>query len=134
MHQSIARAWDFCAAGLSALCILHCLGLPLLVVALPVLTLSVDDHLLHIVLVSLAAPITARVVWHAVTSGGETLFVATASIGLALMVVALAAESLETPLTVVGGGLLGMAHISRWLRQRKLVVEDSVLDDDAERR
>ena len=134
MQRTIAQAWDFCAVGLSALCSLHCLGLPLLVAALPLLALSVDDHLLHIVLVTLAAPITLRVVWHAVTSGGETLFAATATTGLALLVIALGAESLETPLTVVGGGLLGTAHVVRWLRHRKPSVDSSVLDDNAERR
>ena len=120
---------DLCAAGLSSLCILHCLAVPVLAGALPVVSHVGDSHLIHIGLLMLAAPVTLWVVWRVV--GSETrhrTFLAFALGGLGLMIAAVAIHELhawETPLTVVGGVLLGGAHLWRWFNLRTVAASDS---------
>jgi len=112
---------DLCAAGLSTLCLVHCLALPLLVSLLPLAAQSVESHLLHRILAAVAVPVSVRVMWKALPVGGYGLFVATASTGLALLLVGAFVEALsayEEPITVTGAVLLGSAHLWHWTRQR----------------
>ena len=118
-RKKAGRVWDLCATGLSAACILHCLGLPLLVTLLPVVSQLGDSHLVHVVLVMLAVPVTLWVIWGEGVTGDGGLFAAIALAGLALMVAAVTASALEdfeVALTLIGGSLLGGAHIWRWFR------------------
>ena len=126
-RRRAARGWDVYATTLSAACIIHCLGLPLLAAFLPVFAQSFDDHLLHVVLVALAAPVTLWVIWSEDLAERGALFVTVALSGLALMVIAVAVEPLEqyeVPLTVSGGSLLASAHIWRWFHHRGVIEED----------
>ena len=112
---------DLCAAGLSTLCLIHCLALPLLVSLLPLAAQSFDSHILHQILALAAVPVSARVMWKALPAGGHGLFVATATTGLALLLTAAfveATSAYEEPITVAGGLLLGSAHLWHWVRQR----------------
>ena len=112
---------DLCAAGLSTLCLIHCLALPLVASLLPLAAQPVESHLLHQVLVVLAVPVSLRVVWKALPGGGNGLFIGVASMGLALLLTAAfveAASAYEEPITVAGGVLLGSAHLWHWVRQR----------------
>ena len=112
---------DLCAAGLSTLCLIHCLALPLLVSLLPLAAQSFDSHILHQILAVAAVPVSARVMWKALPVGGNGLFIAAATTGLALLLLAAfveATSAYEQPITVAGGVLLGSAHLWHWVRQR----------------
>lgn len=103
------------------MCLLHCLALPLLVAFLPLAAQAADSELVHRILVVAAAPVSLRVIWKTLPVDGNGLFIGTALSGLGLLVVGAFVEAVsayEQPITVVGGLLLGSAHIWNWLRQR----------------
>ena len=88
---------------------------------MPVVAQPVESHLLHRILALAAVPVSLRVVWKALPAGGNGLFVGTALIGLALLLLAAFVEAVSTyeePITVTGGVLLGSAHLWHWARQR----------------
>ena len=102
----------------------HCLGFPLVTALLPVASLAGDSHFIHIVMVLLAAPATLWVVQREYAADGSRLFVATALLGLGLMLAAVtihALERFEVVLTLTGGSLLAAAHIWRWFKHERKV-------------
>jgi len=126
-HRRAARGWDLYATGLSAACILHCLGLPLVAAFLPVVSQTIDNHLLHVVLVAFAVPATLRVVWGEGLAKVTGLFAGVALTGLTLMVAAVTiapSEQFEVALTLTGGTMLGSAHIWRWFNHRVAIEDD----------
>ncbi len=112
------RAWDLCAAGLSSLCLLHCLLLPFAVALLPTVAQFSEHHLVHVVLVMLAAPVTFWVVWSVLSSGeGGGLFSTVALTGIGLLFAAVLIpplEEYELGITLAGSLLVGGAHLQRW--------------------
>ena len=50
---------DITSMGLSVLCLIHCLALPLIIVALPALSGLSDQDWVHKVLISIAVPLSA---------------------------------------------------------------------------
>lgn len=120
-HDARTAGLDLCAAGLSTLCLIHCLALPLLVSLLPLAAQSFDSHFLHQILALAAVPVSARVMWKALPVDGNRLFIAAATTGLGLLLLAAfveATSAYEQPITVAGGVLLGTAHLWHWVRQR----------------
>lgn len=110
---------DLYAAGLSALCLLHCLALPLLVTIMPLAALAAENELVHQILVIAAVPVSLRVIWRTLATRGNRLFVGAALGGLGLLLLAAFGEAVsayEEPITVVGGLLLGSAHLWHWRR------------------
>lgn len=102
------------------MCMLHCLGLPLLLASLPMIGQLGDDHFIHVALLLVTAPITLWVVWRADVGGKGKWFISMALVGLATMIVAVSVEPLhdyEVPLTLAGGSLLGGAHLWRWFQR-----------------
>ena len=78
MANSVRRTpgppgWICVPAGLSTLCLIHCLALPLLVSLLPLAAQSFDSHFLHQILALAAVPVSARVMWKALPVGGNVL-------------------------------------------------------------
>ena len=121
MKPAVARALDLSAVGLSALCLAHCLALPALALTLPLLGFWAHAEWVHVVFVSLAAPIAmlALIDWSNGRPASWRLAVL-AMLGLGLMLAgALEAPraSWERPLTVAGGLLLASAHIANWRRR-----------------
>ena len=110
------RHWDISAASLSTLCILHCLAVPLLVTVMPVLVVVSEAQWLHLMFVCMAVPISLWVIRTAWLRHESNLFVVVAILALSMMVSAItfAPPALEDSLTVVGAGMLGMAHLWRW--------------------
>ena len=111
---------DLYAAGLSTLCVLHCVALPVLVALLPTVAQAADNELVHRLLVVAAVPVSLRVVWKTRPLSGNRLFVSAALVGLGLLLLAAFMEALapyEEPTTVAGGVLLGSAHIWHWMRR-----------------
>ena len=91
---------DLYAAGLSALCLLHCLALPLLVTIVPLAAQTAESELVHRLLVLATVPVSLRVVWKTSAVHRNWLFVGSVSAGLALLL------------------LLCSAHLWNWARQR----------------
>ncbi|MGO1070461.1 MerC domain-containing protein [Lysobacter sp. CA199] len=110
--------FDLSAIGLSGLCFLHCLAVPLLAALLPGLSAWTHAEWLHTAFVMFAAPITALALYSAHRSrslrGG---IVVLAAIGLTCLVVGATrvfGDQVELPLTVAGSVLLASAHIGNW--------------------
>lgn len=116
MGVSMSRL-DAAALSLSSLCLVHCLALPLMVAALPLLGVLSEAEWVHQILVMLAVP--AAIVAIATTRHAQPRFVfgALALSGCALLVAGAFVDALhdhETLLTVLGALLLACAHIYRW--------------------
>ena len=112
---------DLYAAGLSTLCLIHCLALPFLATLLPLAALFAENELVHQVLVLLAAPASLWVIRKVWSTKGSGLFIGAALIGLGLLLLGAfvgAVAAYEEPITVAGAILLGSAHLWRWLRYR----------------
>lgn len=121
MKPAFAKALDLSAVGLSALCLVHCLALPAMALALPLLASWARAEWVHVVFVSLAAPIAllALVDWSTGRPASWRLL-GLAGTGLALMLAGaleLPQAAWERPLTVAGGLLLASAHIANWRRR-----------------
>ncbi|MEM7707243.1 MAG: MerC domain-containing protein [Pseudomonadota bacterium] len=116
------RSLDLCAAGLSLLCLLHCVALPFLAVLLPATAVLAEAEWVHRVLVFMAAPISFFVLSRTTAEQGRALFAVLALTGLALLFSGAFVEALEAHeqwITVVGASLVGGAHLNHWFRQRR---------------
>ena len=115
-----AARLDLCAVGLSTLCVLHCVALPVLVALMPAIAQAAESELVHRVLVIFAVPVSLRVIWTTRPVSGNRLFLSAASLGLGLLLLAAFFEAVsryEEPVTIAGGVLLGSAHLWHWLRR-----------------
>ncbi len=115
------RRLDLLAIGLSTLCLIHCLALPVLASALPFAAHFSENELVHKLLVLMAAPVSLIVVRTARSAGGSGLFVVAALAGLGLLFLGAFVSALsayEELITVAGAILLASAHLWRWLRHR----------------
>ena len=112
---------DLYAAGLSALCLLHCLALPLLVTIVPLVAQTAESELVHQLLVIATIPVSLRVIWKRSAMHRNRLFAVAVLGGLGLLLLAAFVEAVsafEEPITVAGGVLLCSAHLWHWARQR----------------
>ncbi len=110
---------DASAVGLSTACLAHCLALPMLGVALPVLGVLGEQEWLHKSFVLLALPITGFAIWRSLRADRFWGFAVTALAGLALLLAGAFVERWEmheTMLTVIGALVLAAAHLWRWRR------------------
>ena len=113
---------DLCAVGICALCLIHCIGLPLITILLPVAGLLSGDELVHRLLILLGAPVSIWLIYKASITKRHLSFIIMASTGLGLLVIAAFVElvsEFEAPLTVLGASVLGFSHLQRWLRSRR---------------
>jgi hypothetical protein len=117
------RLFDLSAIGLSGLCLVHCLALPLVAAVLPMFGPWARAEWVHGVFVAIAAPLSAGALW--LNSRGERrpagLYVA-ALAGLALLAlgaVGWPSPALETPITVTGSLSLVGAHLWNWRRRHR---------------
>jgi hypothetical protein len=108
---------DKLAVGLSVLCLVHCLALPVALLLMPGLGSLVvgTESPFHWVLLGLALPVSGYALWHGYRHHGRRLVLVLGMLGLALMFVAVShvvSARLETSLTVVGVLMLLCAHLS----------------------
>lgn len=119
MRQS--GSWlDWAAVSASGLCLLHCLALPLLLVALPSLGGAFAGSATHWILLAFALPVSLWVLTRDPWPEG-LVPLALGVAGLTLMTFGVAFyEGLATErvLTVAGVSLVAAAHIVRWRRRR----------------
>ncbi len=108
---------DSMAIGLSALCILHCLALPLLMVWAPAFTVLAEQEWVHQLMVCLALLASMWAVFKSGRGRFAAIFTMLVSIGLVALVAGAFIEPLhdhETALTVFGAILISFSHIFRW--------------------
>lgn len=114
-------AWlDGAAIGASALCLVHCLGLPLVAIATPALAawLGAEEQV-HAALLLLAAPLALLALGRGWRAHHAPLPPLLGLSGLLLMASALAWHDLDQPLTVAGVTLLAGAHLLNWRLHRR---------------
>ncbi|MET0337563.1 MAG: MerC domain-containing protein [Caulobacter sp.] len=110
---SPARALDVSAIGLSGLCLIHCLVLPAVAVALPFLGAWTQAEWVHLLFVALAAPISVIALFRRAAERPPTPLLVLAASGLALLALGalgLPSHAVETQLSVAGGLILAAAH------------------------
>ena len=108
--------------GLSALCVIHCLALPFLVAALPILT-PFTGSWVHAALVLTAAPVSiwairASHVWRKWQISGPIVF------GLSLLAAAAfipALAEIEVAMSVIGALFIAFGHAYNYLYHRRPV-------------
>ena len=114
--------------GISIICLVHCLALPLVVTLAPLLAagFSLDDHsLLHWLMLGLAVPLSALGLWLGMRRHGDWRLIVLGAVGIALMFVGvshLLGDGLEAPLTLLGVSLVLCTHLLNWRLSRRLHV------------
>ena len=112
---------DGAAIGASLLCLIHCIGLPILFALLPALA-SIglpSSEWLHLLLLLTAIPVSALALVGGWRAHGRVVPMLLGALGLAGLAAGLAFDSVpgaETALTVAGSLALAMAHIGNWRR------------------
>lgn len=110
------------AIGATIACLIHCLALPLMIAALPVLSslLPIPEHF-HLIALGLAIPATAG----ALLAGyrrhrlAAPLIAGTAGLTLlALGALHWGETPFETPVTVIGSIAIAAAHLANWRFRR----------------
>ncbi|MEP6091667.1 MAG: MerC domain-containing protein [Erythrobacter sp.] len=111
---------DRAATALSALCIVHCLALPVMAGFMPFLSVVADAQWLHWLFAGLAAIISISVPFRDALARTPS-FVIPVGLGIGFLIAGLFAETIgasETILTVIGGLLVAFAHIRRMVVHR----------------
>lgn len=115
MPSSATSLFDRLAIASSALCLVHCLALPLIVAALPSLTLALAvPESIHIFALALAIPVSGIGLVQGYRRHGRRLPLGVALLGILLLTLGVTLPdrvSVETGLTVTGGLLLAYAHL-----------------------
>ncbi len=113
-----ASLGDRCAIGLSGLCLVHCLGLPMALSLAPAAFVWGEAEWVHGVLFLLALPVS---LWTLAGSSDRSWpLLGLAGLGLALLAAGAAgfpSHDMETPVTVTGALLLAAAHGLNWRRR-----------------
>lgn len=109
---------DRLAAGASFACLVHCVGLPLIVAALPALAsfLSLPESL-HLWVLAFAIPTASVALASGVASHADRRPLIFGLAGIATLTAAASLPegmAMETPATVLGSLILAIAHIWNW--------------------
>lgn len=112
------RIWDGAAIGASALCLIHCLALPVLIALLPALAdlLAVPESF-HLAALAFAVPASAVALGTGYRRHGMLLPAAIGVMGLGLLgwgALGGHAVATETGLSVLGSILLAAGHVWNW--------------------
>lgn len=110
------RLGDLAAIGLSGLCMVHCLALPLAAALLPMAGVWAEAEWVHWAFAITATPIS---LW-TLTRGPRRSPLVLAVAGLAMLFSGAAgfpSHALETPITIVGSLILAAAHALNWGRR-----------------
>ncbi|MEG3090399.1 MerC domain-containing protein [Sphingomonas sp. PB1R3] len=105
---------DGLAISASALCLLHCLALPVAIAFLPALSTWLNvGELFHVLMLAIAIPLSGLTLILGWRRHGSVAPVVIGTVGLALLVAGLGFEGRTsgTVLTVAGGLVLALAHV-----------------------
>lgn len=114
-------SFDMAAMGLSGLCVIHCLALPLLAASLPLLGAWAEAEWVHWAFVAMAAPVSMIALSRPSRYGLGVGPLILAILGIAALfagVLGWPTEADETWVTVSGSFLLATAHLLNWQRKR----------------
>lgn len=114
--MTAVRIGDLTALGLSGLCMVHCLALPLAAAALPILGVWAEAEWVHWAFALTATPIS---LW-ALTRRPRPAPLGLGLLGLGLLYAGAAefpTHEAETVVTVTGGLILALAHGLNWAHQ-----------------
>lgn len=116
MSEVHSHKIDRLAIALSALCLVHCLALPLALLGAPVLAtwMTGTETTVHWVLLALAVPLSIWAFVRGYRNHGDRFASWIGGIGLTLMFLGVShlfADALEIPLTLVGVLLVTVAHL-----------------------
>lgn len=120
LSPSSAAVGDGFAIGLSGLCLIHCLALPVAASLLPVAGAWAEAEWVHWLFALVAIPVSLWTLARPADRSWPILAVALA--GLALLVAGALeypSHELETPVTVAGGLVLALAHVMNWRRRSR---------------
>ena len=115
----LEKGWgDRAAICFSSLCILHCLLLPVLLVAYPIgIVVTLSDEIFHQIMVSVALPLSLVSLYVGYGHHKRNQLIVLGGIGIVMLVLPLTtshesiSESGETWLTVAGAVILCLAHV-----------------------
>ncbi|MEP9402280.1 MerC domain-containing protein [Sphingomonas sp. VNH70] len=118
-----AKFLDGAAIGASLLCLIHCIGLPILFALLPALATigGASTEWLHVVLLLTAVPLSGTALIGGYRAHGRVVPLVLGVVGLAALaagVTLASAPAAETALTVAGSLALAGAHVGNWRRLR----------------
>ena len=106
------------AVGASALCLVHCAGLPLLLAALPALSSLIPiPESFHVWVLAFAVPTSALALatgWRHHRRAYPLLIGVTGLALLAIGALLLLGGRWETPVTILGSLCLATAHVANW--------------------
>ena len=123
MSRHPSAFFDASAIVLSTLCLIHCLALPLLAAALPLLGVWAEEEWVHVVFVAIALPLTGLALWRAHRRRRLPValraLAASGLTGLWAGTLAWPSEAWEAPITVAGSLMLASAHVWNWKRQHR---------------
>lgn len=123
-HRAPVRQFDGLAISASALCLLHCLALPVAIAFLPALAEWVDGgEWFHVAMLAIAMPLSGWTLIAGWRRHGVVVPLALGGIGLMLLATGLVFEgqALGTAITVAGGVALALAHL-RNLRATNMAI------------
>jgi CHASE2 domain-containing sensor protein len=106
------------AVGASAVCLIHCIGLPLLLAALPALSslISIPESF-HVWILAFAVPTSALALFTGRHRHRRAYPLMIGTAGLVLLATGallLLGGRWETPVTILGSLCLASAHIANW--------------------
>ena len=114
------RRFDASALGLSGLCLVHCLLLPVIAAFVPSLVVISHAEWVHTAFLLVALPTTGLALWSVNRPHRPpVVLLALASLGLICLLVGAVGwplEGWEEQITVLGSLLLVTAHIWNWRR------------------
>ena len=126
--QSLTRRLDGFAVGLSVVCAIHCLAVPVLAVLLPVAGGFLTHEHFHAILLIFVLPTSLLSLFLGCRRHGNSRVWYFGIVGIAIMAGAVLAHDVigdgwERFATVVGGSLLAVGHILNYRGCRKLGCE-----------
>ncbi len=112
--------FDLSAIGLSGLCLVHCLALPVLAVFLPVFGAWSHAEWVHLLFAAMAVPLTGLALWRVHRRRPLPLPLRVLAVaGLAGLLAGAFGwpdAAVETPVTVAGSLMLVSTHVWNWRR------------------
>ena len=119
IRSLLEKGWgDRAAICFSSLCVLHCLLLPVLLVAYPIgIVVTLSDEIFHQIMVSVALPLSLVSLYVGYGHHKRNQLIVLGGIGIVMLVLPLTtshesiSESGETWLTVAGAVILCLAHV-----------------------
>ena len=114
---------DKLAIGLSGLCLIHCLLLPIIIIFLPFLG-TINEYHFHLEILLIIFPISIIALWLGYKSHKKIEIIYFAIFGLLLLTIggtiihSLHGEKIDTIVTIIGSLTLGYSHYKNYILQK----------------